>query len=565
MFIKSCKKDFWKIHLFSIFRMLAFFGMALLFAFVFAACDELVPVVTVTATQVQPTASPEVKVTRTNSIPTKMKTDTPLPVRQIELEPEDIRGTIIEYWHVWSGPTGEIMQALVDEFNIGNEWGILVVPVYQGTLDQMADTVLSAQQAGELPDLAVGNFHQILEWDSITDVVDLRSYTEDPFWGYSLEEQADFYPEFWGQGINNGRRLGVPAQRSAQMLYYNQSWARELGFSSPPTSPDQFREQACAAARANLNDDNIENDGTGGWIISTDYASMLAWIHAFGGDILRKPEPALGETVYRFDSPEVEETFVFLKGLFDEGCAWIAESQYPEAEFAGRLGLFSVGSVMDIPYQIDTLEQVGNKDEWTVIPFPSSSKTPAITVYGPSYVLFQSSPNEQLASWLFAKWLLEAEIQAQLVPFSGAFPLRSSTRELLKSYEQQNPLWANAVDLLPMAFSEPEFRSWSTVRWALVDASTQLFRSYFTIEQVPTLIEFLDQTAAELHLGPQESGIFHTPTYTLTPSHTPTRTLPPSLTPTITRTPWPSSTATNTPTERPTATQTAELSVTPEN
>ncbi|PIZ25991.1 MAG: ABC transporter substrate-binding protein, partial [Chloroflexi bacterium CG_4_10_14_0_8_um_filter_57_5] len=41
----------------------------------------------------------------------------------------------------------------------------------------------------------------------------------------------------------NGQRLGAPAQRSARFLFYNQTWARELGFSAPPATADEFRQQ----------------------------------------------------------------------------------------------------------------------------------------------------------------------------------------------------------------------------------------------------------------------------------------------------------------------------------
>jgi hypothetical protein len=53
--------------------------------------------------------------------------------------------------------------------------------------------------------------------------------------------------------------------------------------------------------------------------------------------------------------------------------------------------------------------------------------------------------------------------------------------------------------MLPSARSEPPFPSWGTVRWAVSDAATQLFRYYFTARQVPELLKLLDQTAAELH------------------------------------------------------------------
>jgi len=114
--------------------------------------------------------------------------------------------------------------------------------------------------------------------------VDLNPYANDPIWGFSRQEQADFYPAFWEHDLSDGKRLGVPAQRSGQLLLYNTTWARQLGFDAPPPHPKQFKEQACTAAQANLADEEAGNDGTGGWMISAEYPVMLSWIYAFGGE-----------------------------------------------------------------------------------------------------------------------------------------------------------------------------------------------------------------------------------------------------------------------------------------
>jgi len=111
----------------------------------------------------------------------------------------------------------------------------------------------------------------------------------------------------------------------------------------------------------------------------------------------------------------------------------------------------------------------------------------------------QSTPQRQLASWLFSKWLLAPENQARWVTTTGSFPLQESVNEQIISDGAGAQRWQTALELLQYAHSEPEYRSWDTVRWALSDASTQLFRWYFTMEQLPDTVSLLDKTAAELH------------------------------------------------------------------
>jgi len=75
---------------------------------------------------------------------------------------------------------------------------------------------------------------------------------------------------FWSQDTIGGRRLGMPAERSARFLLYNVSWARELGFNTPPSNADDLQLQACHAHQAMLTDTDRSNDGQGGWLVDTN-------------------------------------------------------------------------------------------------------------------------------------------------------------------------------------------------------------------------------------------------------------------------------------------------------
>jgi multiple sugar transport system substrate-binding protein len=390
---------------------------------------------------------------------------------------------------------------LVDEFNASNPWGIQVDATYAGDYDALSQKILQANPEDELPELAIAYNHQALNWDAQKKLlVDWADYVNDPLWGLSATEQSDFYPVFWDQAVVDGKRIGVPALGSGQTLFYNTTWAKQLGFSRPPTTVLEFKEQACEAARANLNDNITENDKTGGWIISTDPSSVLGWLYAFGAPVSRPDGKG-----YRLNTPEVKDAFGFLRQLYEDGCAWLPETQTSEGDFAQRLGLFSAGSVTDIPYQETAFKSANNPDGWTVIPFPAEKGTPAgkgnpvVDVYGPSIVMLKSTPQKQLASWLFSKWLLAPENQAKWVLKTGSFPLQESVSEQLKSSGAGSQRWQSALDIFQYARNEPTYRSWDTVRWAISDATSQLFRWYFTMEQLPDTVSLLDRTAAELH------------------------------------------------------------------
>ncbi len=456
-----------------------------------AACSTLP-----TAAPATQTTAPSLQSTQSLS-PADRETHTPPatsePQSLLGVSESDLRGVILRFWHIWSGPAGEVVTAVVEDFNLHNPWGILVVAVNQGSLDEMHEQFLQVQEQGDVPDLLVGALYQAQIWDQGDHLVNINDYVDDPVWGYSAAEKADFYPVFWDYDLVQEKRLGIPAQRSGHGLFYNQTWARELGFPDAPQSSDAFVTQACAAAKAS------PNPGAGGWVVSTDYPSILSWIYAFGAELYRADALASDLDAYQFSQPEVEQTFSFLRELYDQSCAWLPENPWPEDYFASRSALFASGSVMDIPYFINAMRQTGNTDQWSFLAYPGPQGVTGLDVYGPSFQVVKSSPQKQLAAWLFIKWMLEPQNQARLLEATSAFPLRKSVVENLGAAAARPAQWTAAVDLLDSGRGEPRLQSWDTVRWALSDAATQLFRSYTTAEQIPNLVKFLDRTAEDLH------------------------------------------------------------------
>jgi len=434
--------------------------------------------------------------TKTSTPRSPTATFTPVPTSDLGVDAEDLQDLEIEFWHPWSGETGKAVGDLVSEFNRSNEWGVRVKAAYQGNLDDLSANMEEAIKVRQTPDVSVGYNYQALGWEMDGEIiVDLHDYVDDPIWGYNEDEIEDFYPAFWEHDMENGRRTGLPALRTAQLLFYNQTWAEELGFEAPPTTTAQFETQACAASRALMQDGTRQNDGRGGWIISTDYPGVLGWIQAFGGEVVSQSGNG-----YDFDNQQVANAFRFLRNLLDQGCAWIPENDPPETEFVQRGGLLTVGSAYNIPHQEALFADLGSKDMWTVLPFPSLNNShEAIPVYGPSFQVLESTPEKQLAAWLFIKWLTTPESQAILANASAYFPVRTSSMELIESLPATYPQWEVAEELLGEVRHEPPYASWASVRWAVSDAATQLFRYYFTIDQVPTLVELLNETAAELH------------------------------------------------------------------
>jgi ABC-type glycerol-3-phosphate transport system substrate-binding protein len=428
----------------------------------------------------------------TESVPA---TETPAPATSsLKVEKEALRGAQINVWHPWFGAEASLFQSQVTQFNTENEWGIVVNGQSQGNYSELFLQTDAAIEDSSYPQIVVGLPEYALEWQE--HVVDLQPYVSDSVYGMSADEISDFPAVIWNQDEVDGKRFGVPAQRTARFVLYNQSWARELGFDSPPATSSEFEQQSCAAHKALGEDEDSTNDPLGGWLIDTNAMTPLSWMIAFGGGVQE-------EEGYRFLTPGNIAAFRFVKTLQQKNCAWVASPDLPIPErFAARQALFATASLEDLPDQARAFSAANNTDQWTVLEFPGDERS-ALVVYGSSYIMFESDDVTQLAAWLFMRWLLSAENQARWAQSTGLFPLRNSTLQLLGDYSASHPQWAEAVELLSDGETTPQLASWRVVRVMLEDGFRDMFDTIrhpdLTAGQVPLILKQMDDTAEDLN------------------------------------------------------------------
>ncbi|MGL4648655.1 MAG: extracellular solute-binding protein, partial [Caldilineaceae bacterium] len=158
----------------------------------------------------------------------------------------DPSGQTITWWHNHSGSREERLLPIVQQFNESNPCGITVEAQNQGSYDDIRDKVNASTAAGEQPGNVLVGYQNDQAFYQLNDtLVDLDAFFADPTWGLTAEALADFYPAFLEQSVHplfDNQRLGIPPNRSMEMLYYNQTWLEELGYSGPPASPEEFKE-----------------------------------------------------------------------------------------------------------------------------------------------------------------------------------------------------------------------------------------------------------------------------------------------------------------------------------
>jgi multiple sugar transport system substrate-binding protein len=404
----------------------------------------------------------------------------------------DPSGQTVTFWHVWgTGGPADGMKAIVDNFNATNEYGITVNAVEQGNYSDLEDAMNAAIQSGDVPSIVTGYTNALANWYQVNAIVDLNPYVDDPMWGLTDAEKADFYPgAFAGGVVADGARIGYPISQSANVLFYNNGWAKELGFDSAPTTSEEFKAQACAAAEANNSDDNPDNDGTGGFVMYNGASNVASWIFAFGGSFLNDAGDG-----YNFSNDNVEAVAQFRKDLWDSGCAFATES-YPNPEFATRKALFTASSTAGIPYQVSAFDaEDAIKDEWSIVPFVGPDGGQAVNAFGQFVSVVNTTPEQMLASWLFLKYLTSPETQATWIEASAYYPTRMSTVDLLSDYASQDQYWNEGLNLVQYGQAEPSLASWTSVRREVQTTFDTITQS--DPGQIPDLLSQLDDTAAQ--------------------------------------------------------------------
>lgn len=411
----------------------------------------------------------------------------------------DPRGQTVVWWHNHSGSREELLMEIINDYNETNECGITIEALNQGGYNDIRDAVNASVASGEVPAALVVGYQNDQAFYQLNDtLVDLNEYLNDPHWGLTEDEQAAFYQSFFNQSIHvafDNQRLGFPPNRSIELLHYNKSYLEELGYDAPPATPEEFVEMSCAAAAAS-------ESGVGGYILRDDASALAAWTYAFGGDILNEDG-----TAYVYNGEATVAAMEMLQELANPGedglvCAYFFDG-FPNPEVANRNALFSMGSSSGIPFYEGDFATVAadagtEPDEYAVAAIPHTTADPVVNIYGGDVMIVKTTPEQQLAAWEFVKWFTTPEVQARWVEASNYFPTNSGAVEFLGGYNEQNPVWATALDLLQYGKFEPQLISYQSVRDAAQEAYNAIIQGADVQAELDALTERANELQAEL-------------------------------------------------------------------
>lgn len=196
---------------------------------------------------------------------------------------------------------------------------------------------------------------------------------------------------------------------------------------------------------------------------------------------------------YSLNNQGVLDAMAFQKDLVDSGCTLTTPS-FPNPEFAGRLALFAVSSTAGIPFQRGAMEDAGNDDTWGAIPFPGPDGTLVVNGFGQMVGIVPTNAEQDLAAWLFLRYLTSPETQATWIEFTGYFPTQSTTDVSAKADDE---VWNGAWALMALARSEPNLPAHGSVRGAMQDMGFAILGAD-DLDAIIAILDELNDLAADL-------------------------------------------------------------------
>jgi multiple sugar transport system substrate-binding protein len=373
----------------------------------------------------------------------------------------DPTGVKLTYWHQYSGSQQAAMDALVAQFNATNQYGITVEAISQGGYNDLRSLMNAAIISGELPNLVAGYQNDALSYYQDDAALNLYPLVDDATWGYSADDMAKL-----NQGILNvdvfadegGAMLAWPNQVSASVEAVNMDMLKSLGFDAAPEDFDTFKAIACAASQA---------EGTQGYPLTLGSSEWESFAASMGAKIYENGQ-------WNFSSDEAVAAFQLFADMYKEGCAYIPEGPYQNtADFALSLNPMANTSTAGIPFISSDFETNMTENNvpvpnWLVTTTPWTDGNRTIQLYVPSIIVVPATPEEEVASFLFLKFLSTAESQVAWTTATAYFPINLDAAASLSDFEAQNPQFAEAnaiiADPTVNIYSSPQVLSYSAVR-----------------------------------------------------------------------------------------------------
>jgi ABC-type glycerol-3-phosphate transport system substrate-binding protein len=377
------------------------------------------------------------------------------------------------FWHRQAGDSETLQQTLIDEFMAANP-NIRIKAETLGDYDKLYQKTLSAIQAGATPDLVAAYESQAAEYYAAGAIVPFDDYIHSEKYGLTDAQLRDYIPSFMAATKfpqYGGKMLTFPYTKSDLVMYTNLDMLRSLGFERPAATWDEFLTHCRAAAAA----------GRQCHAMSLDASTFAAIVYSYGGSLINDQG-----TKVRFDEQPVARTLQLYETLSKERLAYQIQGTDDQTDLLSGKAMYMIRSSTSLPR---LAAGFGDPNRWAVGIIPQGTTDKKRTVlFGANISIMKSTPEKQLAAWLFIKYLTQPDVTARwgLDPSNGYFPVRQSALEKPEAAQffKDNPHFQEALEVAKQAEVEPSAAGWQEVRRIIQDGITAIATGQATAAQV---------------------------------------------------------------------------------
>ncbi len=348
----------------------------------------------------------------------------------------------IDYWHRSSGNAKPEWDVLAAKFNEEMAGQITVTTVAQGDISELNQKIRAAAAGGALPGATMGDDADITQYAANGIIVAIDPFLNDPENGLSAAEIADFLPNQLNRHklpIYDNQMMAFPQSFSFHSCYWNADALAAAGFDAPPKTWQEFPDHLRAVVKA--------NPGMFGWNVLNAGDDFISTMLMYGVTWIADDRQSTN-----FDRPEALEIMTWWRQLSDEGLlAIVAGEEATSAFMSGKSVYFidSSGNSSDFNKGISDFA-------WNcgLPPQGANNPQPVCELYGPINAIPKNDAAQELAGWLWLKWLTTPAPLSEWVMTTGYFPSRISVAESpeLVAYYKQDPYAAKLLkEAAPLA------------------------------------------------------------------------------------------------------------------
>ena len=328
----------------------------------------------------------------------------------------------IKFYHMLGAALREIMDKAIADFNEIYP-NITIEHASYGDYDGVLNQIKSEITVGGQPNLAYCYPDHVAFYNTSGAVQPLDVFLNSQY-GFSEEDKANLGNKFFNEGrvFGDGQTTyTMPVMRSTEVLFYNKTFFTKNGLTPPTTWEDM--EQLCKDIRA------IKSD-----IIPLGYDSEANWFITMCEQYGSPYTSSTGEN-FLFDN-EVNRGFVKTFNNWYQNKLVTTKAlngnAYTSNLFKEQKVMMCIGSTGGSTYQMADQTNGVSEFEVGIVPIPQVDPAkPKVISQGPSICIFKDAdPQEVLASWLFAKFLVtNVNFQARVSMNNGYSPVNQAVKD----------------------------------------------------------------------------------------------------------------------------------------